>query len=113
MGMKIHEAITRIRQMDAKSVEDSHALRIACDIMNEEIDRRNPKPIRFSDLVKYKWLPVWIEAINEDNFGSKWVIIEIFVFGENSLVCTTGGEFKRSDYGETWLAYRSRPRTEL
>lgn len=82
------------------------ACKMALDALRAQQERENPEPLTLEQLRDMPGEPVYIVLLYENN--SWWIVIR----GVNGrkLTADYGGWFDLKDYGETWIAYRQKPK---
>lgn len=82
---------------------------IAIFAMRHLMEREENEPLTLEELRKMDGEPVWIVSLTDDY--TSWGIVRAKEIGESWWLAVAGTsriiEFK-VDYGETWLAYRSK-----
>ena len=85
----------------------------AVEIAEEAIRRAQQpnEPLTLEQLRQMSGEPVWCQSLPAGTYGSRWSIC----YGEDlekyptPQIAMSLGEYEESDYGKTWLAYRSKP----
>lgn len=84
----------------------------ACDTaiaaLRAQQEQENPKPLTLDELRKMDGEPVWLSALGED-FDDGWYIV--VAVDKNRLHCLQlYAMLFFENYGNTWLAYRYKPK---
>ena len=80
---------------------------IAADALREKVEREDPKPLTLEELRQMNGEPVWFD-------GFEWRI-SYGVFDYDGCLCLATGLdswIPLCGYGETWFAYRNKPKGE-
>jgi hypothetical protein len=110
--MKNAEAIKRIQDhMETHRIIEGHglyiyeALDMAIAALREQEERENPKPLTAEELVQLKGEPVWI-VWPDCRIANKWWIVDSYDWH----LMEFNDYFMMRRYGETWIAYRHKPK---
>lgn len=85
--------------------ELKEAMQMAAAALREKAEREDPKPLTIEELHGMIGEPVWVQGPGIPEYG-RWAIVEDVV--ENSLILVN--DFTCHGIGETWIAYRHKPK---
>lgn len=87
--------------------ENVEAVRLSLEALQEKAEREDPKPLTIEELHGMIGEPVWVQGPGIPEYG-RWAIVEDVV--ENSLILVN--DFTCHGIGETWEAYRHKPKED-
>lgn len=112
--MTIKEAIRRIRNYigflygtKEPQEEICEALNMAIAALREKQAQENPKPLTIEELRAIKNEPVWL-MWPDNRIKSQWWLINSYDW----LMMEFDDPIMERKYGETWIAYRHKPKED-
>ena len=117
MSMTIEEAIKRIRSHmrnhhigEYPHIHIKEAMDMAIAALQEKAERENPKPLTIEELKQMGGCPVYVIPLQP--FQQQWEGWHL-MYDDCSGAAVPGIEYwnwSLEDYGETWIAYRHKPK---
>ena len=106
--LQVHIRIHKIGEYPHVKLKDALDMAIAALIEKEERD--NPEPLTLLEVRKITDDPVWIRLIDSNEgfwvLRSDWIDVRI----PEPMILFHMNWYAHSDYGNTWIAYRSKPK---
>lgn len=76
--------------------------------LQEKAERENPQPLTFEELREMVGEPVWVEDLSKVPGRGGWC--SVGMDGDAYIPWVSHWWYEINDYGETWLAYRTKPK---
>lgn len=111
--MKTREAIWRIEDHvevhgigSGRHIMIGIAIEAAIAALREKAARENQEPLTVEQLREMEYEPIWIVDVGRVEWGNQWCVFD----GSQAAIPGVGHYWYHIDnYGETWLAYASKP----